>query len=474
MYRGPMITLRDYQQDLVDKARISLAEGHRSTLVVAPTGAGKTIIFSYICQKAYEKGKRILILAHRKELIEQISESLEKFSIPHGFIAAGKFSTNPAAKVFVGSVLSVVNRLGRIAKPDLIILDEAHHAAKKNSWAKCLDHWNDVLKLGVTATPCRLSGEPLKEIFDNMVMGPTTKNLIERKYLCDYRYFCPPVDINFANLKKQAGDYSTKSMDEEINTVAIIGNVIKHYKKYLHESRAVVFCVSIAHAAALARQFKAEGISSGHIWAGMKKDERTEIIRKFRQKEILVLTNVGIVSEGFDLPELDGVILLRPTQSLSLFMQQVGRALRISEGKDKAIILDHVGNYKRHGMPDDERDWSLEGSVSDKKGTSGDAAPKMCPECFYMNEPASLVCVECEHEFLTKDKKVEEIDGELEEVDRSVRKQIEKEGREQRKQEERQARGFEALVELGKKRGYKYPAQWARYRQAARERYNKS
>jgi len=412
-----MIILRDYQQRLVDEARQSFKENIKSVLLCAPTGAGKTVMFSYIAQAAQAKGKKILILAHRTELIDQISETLEKFGVTHDFVIAKK-QYDPSFNIHIGSVLTVINRLRVMNKPDLIILDEAHHAALNNSWNRILSHY-DCFKLGVTATPCRLDGKGLNATFDKLIIGPTTAELIEQKHLIPFKYYGPPNEINFKKFKTVAGDWSAnESMFEEISKPSIVGDVLLHYEKYLMNKKAVVFCINIEHAQIMAETFNRYGVSSACLHSKLKHDEREEIINNFKSGKILVLTNVNIVSEGFDLPDMDGVILLRPTKSLSLYLQQIGRALRKATGKTQAIILDHVSNYKHHGLPDMDREWSLDGVDKKKSKQEAELSIKHCKHCYAVNSSSDTHCFACGKPLISEEQELPETkDGQLEEIE---------------------------------------------------------
>ena len=455
-----MIKLRKYQQQLVDVARKAMSEGNKSVLMVAPTGAGKTIMFSYICKRAALKGAKVLIIAHRKELLDQISEALTSFKIKHGFIAAGR-PENKAASVQVASAQTLVRRLEKTERPTLIIVDEAHHAAKGNTWAKCMTYFGDVLRLGVTATPCRLSGEPLKHVFDKMVTGPTTRHLIDEGFLSKYRYFAPPLNLDLSTVKSIGGDYQAKDLEKKINKTSITGDVIKHYKKIVDGKRAVVFCVTVAHATEITNAFIDDGIPSAVLHANLRMEVRDTLIKRFRLGDIKVLTNVGIVSEGFDLPAIDAVILMRPTQSLSLYLQQVGRALRPYPGKEYAYIIDHVDNIKRHGMPCDQREWSLDEKleVPPKQRQEALLAIKTCVKCLGVNLSKNSHCQHCGTEFRGKMDVIEMTDDNLEEIlDREKIKKAKEESQKKLLEEKRnisKARSLKALKEVQERMGYK-------------------
>lgn len=454
-----MIQLRDYQEDLVRQTRGALMSGSRSPPLVSPVGSGKTVMFSYFTSRILRKGKRCLLLAHRDELLDQISETLAKFEVPHSFIAAGR-SYNKNDKAHVGSVMTVVNRLHKIPKPDVIIVDEAHHCTKKSTWGKVLDYF-DCWKIGVTATPKRLSGEALGDIFDEMILGPDTAELISRGHLSKYKLFVPST-IDVSGIQKRAGDYSKKQLAEASDNLRITGSAIREYEQRARGKRGVAFCVSVEHAKNVAKEFRSHGYNAVWIEGNFAKEIRRTIIQDFRDGKIDVLTSCDIISEGFDLPAIECGIMLRPTHSLSLWIQQCGRALRTYPGKNEAIILDHAGNALRHGLPDQEREWSLEGK-GDKK--DGDSAPpvKICPSCFASQFVGKRQCGFCGFEFDIVPREVEHVDGELVEVDAAMIQQ-------KRRKEQGQAESLEELYQIGLKRGYKHARAWAKHVFNARQR----
>jgi superfamily II DNA or RNA helicase len=258
------------------------------------------------------------------------------------------------------------------------------------------------------------------------------------------------------------GDYKRDELPQAVDKPTITGDAIKHYMKLAPGKRAVVFCVSIEHSKHVVAQFQAAGIPSAHVDGETPTEERDEAVEKFRKGKIQVLSNVELFGEGFDLPSLEVAILLRPTASLGLFIQQTGRALRTSAGKETAIILDHAGNVSRHGLPDEERDWSLEGHQCKTKGEKS-LSVRICPSCFGAQKSGRPVCSFCGFVFETKQRKVEHIDGELSEIDLDQLRRV-------KKSEQGRCSTLEELTELGKKRGYKFPYRWARFLFQARQR----
>lgn len=457
------LTLRDFQLELVTRVRSSFKSGKRSPLVVAPTGSGKTVLFSYFTQAVVRKGNRVLLLAHRAELLDQISATLNQFSVPHSFIAAG-MPFNPASRVHVGSVMSVVRRLNKIAHPDVVIVDEAHHACAA-SWKKVMAAYSKAWKIGVTASPIRLSGEPLGDVFDDMLVGPSVRELIEKGYLSRYRIFAPST-IDTTGLKIRGGDFAANELAGRAS--CITGDAIKEYKKRAAGKRAIAFCVTVGHAKDVASQFAAAGFSSQCIDGSLPKQIRAGIVGMFKAGRIQVLTSCDLISEGFDLPSIEVGIMLRPTQSLGCYIQQAGRALRPYPGKDYAIICDHAGNTARHGLPCDDRQWSLDGKQPKPK------SPVKCPSCYGYQSKPGVVCEYCgaplrdEAAGAARGGRAlpEHVEGELEEIDLAKRSRA-------RFAEQSNATTYEQLVELGKARGYK--ANWAAHIWKARgKRYGRN
>lgn len=453
-----MLNLRSYQADLVERTRASMRTGHKAPLLVSPCGSGKTVIFSYLAEAASRKGNRVLILAHRDELIEQISDALKQFQVPHSFVAAGR-PFNPASRVHVGSTQTVVRRLGKAPRPDIIVCDEAHRAVAA-SWKKIFQAFPKAYRIGVTATACRLSGEPLGEVFDDLIAGPSVRELIELGHLCRYKIFAPST-VDMSGVKTRGGDYAKSDLSKAVDKPNITGDAVTHYRRLAGGKRAVVFCTSITHAQHVAAEFRAAGYSSGVIDGTMDRFARKVLVNRFRLGEIQVMTSCDILSEGFNLPSIECAIMLRPTMSLNLHIQQSGRALRPMPGKEHATILDHVGNVDRHGLPCDDRQWSLDGKQPKPK------SPIKCPSCYGYQSKPGVVCEYCgaplrdEAAGLARGGRAlpEQVEGELEEIDLAKRSRA-------RLAEQSKATTYEQLVELGKARGYK--PNWARHIYEAR------
>lgn len=372
--------LRPYQADLVEGARKSFRKGHKGVCLVASTGAGKTPTLCSIVSGAVANGKRVLVLAHRMRLLKQIAETLDRFNTCYEFAGSRARSRYLCT---LGMVETVRRRMSKMEEPDIIIVDEAQHSCS-SQYLSIFAHWPNAKRIGMTATPSRTDGKGLIEVFSDIVIGPSMAWLIENGFLARYRYLEIPLHIDMAAIKKDAnGDYNEKSASSVIRKAHIVGDVIDNYRKYLNGKTAIVFCTGIAHAKEVAEQFNEAGIKSSHIDGTMKDGEQEELLGGLASGKITCLMSADLVSEGVDVSNVSGVILLRPTQSVVVFLQQVGRALRLKTDGSHAVVLDHVGNCRNHGYPADERAWSLDGAPK----TPGTIKTRTCGRCQRVFDP---------------------------------------------------------------------------------------
>lgn len=383
--------LRDYQTKAISDLRSSFKQGNKSPLLVMPTGSGKTVVFAQISKTLELNKKNVLILVHRKELVDQASNKLEYVDVFHGIIASGyKGKTN---NIQVASVQTLVRRLESINyKPDYLIIDEAHHAAA-GTWQKIINYYKDTFKIGCTATPERLDGKGLGDYFDDMVLGPDTATLIEQGYLAPYKVYAPPFKVNLDKIRTRVGDYSKTELVEEMSKTSIIGDAVEQYRKHADGLPAIAFCVSIKHAEDVKNKFLEAGYKAAIVHGEMKTTERDDAIKGLANGSVQVLTSVDVISEGTDVPIVAAAILLRPTQSLALYLQQVGRILRPQENKT-AIILDHVNSTRTHGFVDDDREWDLNPITKHTRKGVKAVGVETCKQCFatYKPQPACPVC----------------------------------------------------------------------------------
>jgi superfamily II DNA or RNA helicase len=394
-----------------------------------------------------------MILVHRQELMAQCSRSLADIGVAHGLISA-KRTADPTHHVQVASVQTLVRRLDHIQAPNLIIMDEAHHAMA-GSWARVLSHYPQARVLGVTATPCRLDGGNLGDVFDELIIGPQVSELMAAGYLCPVSYYAPST-VDLAGVHTVAGDYNRKELNERVDKPTITGDAIAHYRKLAHGLPCVVFCASVAHAENVCAQYVSAGYQARVLEGTMTDAARADAVAALADGRITHLVTVDIVSEGFDLPVVTVCQMLRATQSLGLYLQQLGRVMRIHPGKKRAIVLDHVGNVMRHGFAEDHRDWSLEGSVRRGRG-SKDAGPKyrQCPQCYAVHPPAPT-CPQCGYAHAIEDRTPDQVAGELEELKADMM-------RREARREQGRAQTLDDLIAVGRARGMKNPYGWARH-----------
>ena len=451
------MTLRPYQNQLANDIRAAFGSGANRPLAVSPTGSGKTVLFSYITSQVLKRGSRVIIVAHRREILDQISATLKRVGVSHGFIQAGKStSTQPA---MVASIQTLARRLDTIPAPDLVIIDEAHHSVSK-SYVQMFAAWPTAKFIGVTATPERLDGKGLGAMFDRMVMGPSVQWLIDNGFLAQPVYYAPREVVDLSQVHTVAGDFDRSEAEEIVDTPRITGDAVTHYVRFCNRQRAVAFCISVAHAQHVADTFNSCGIPSASIDGTLDPEVRKQRVEDLTAGKILVLTSCELISEGFDLPAVNAAILLRPTHSLSMHLQQVGRALRPYPGKTNAIILDHVGNCLRHGLAEQERDWDLSGREKRLKKSSL-VETKQCSKCFAIF--AGTVCPQCGSQREIAVREIEEVDGELQRL--SI-EDISKKREERR--EEGKCKTLDDFRALAKLRGYKLG--WAFFRWQARQR----
>lgn len=401
------MNLRNYQQQAVDEIRAAFANGKQKPLLVAPTGAGKTVIFCYIAQAAAALGNRVTILVHRQELVDQTSRALNAYGVAHGVIAGGRTDSR-AHLVQVASVQTLARRLAKYDHPQLVIVDEAHHAAA-GTWGRVLAHYEEARVLGVTATPLRLDGKGLDNVFDELIHGPKVGELIDQGFLSRPQYWSKPL-MDASSARITMGDYVIEDLNAML-TDAIMGDAVTEYKRRADGLPAIAFCPSINKARAVADAFKAAGYRWGTIDGTLDKGARRELVEMLGDGRLHGLSACEIVSEGFDLPVVTAAILLRPTASLSMHLQQIGRVLRTHSNKERAIIIDHAGNLHKHGAAEDEREWSL-GARKKKKGKTA-VMMKDCPQCYCCVALACKFCPECDHEFDVSERGAKEIDGNL-------------------------------------------------------------
>lgn len=434
------MALRAYQEALVQKVHDTFRRGIKSACIVLPCGGGKSVIVAEIARRTTEKLNRVLFLVHRIELCEQIERTFRAWGVDMDFCQ-------------ICMVQTACRRLKKIPCPNLIITDETHHS-KSNSYRKIYDFFPNAYRVGVTATPVRLDGSGLGDVYQTLIEGVSAKWLIENRYLSPYTYYAPTVaDLN--GIKTKMGEFETKSVENFLFNRIVFGNVISHYRRLADGKQAICYCVSVKHSSAMAEEFQVNGISAVHIDGTTPKAERQHIIEDFRNGKIKILCNVDLISEGFDVPDCECAILLRPTKSLTLYIQQAMRCMRYKPEKS-AIIIDHVGNYARFGMPDADREWTLESRPKKvRQQAEKEVKVLQCPECFYtfQTEDDVKVCPECGYVFPKKERTLDvEDSAELKNITGFV---LEYDNSPD------QCGSYNDLIRYAKKRGYKMG--WAYY-----------
>jgi len=358
-----VIELRPYQIDGIERCRREVARGRRRIILVAPTGSGKTCIAAAIVARAVEKGRRILFLAHRRELIGQAAAKLAQWSIDAGVILPGS-PHRPEQLVQVASVQSITARAVRgsaieMPEADVVVVDEAHHATAA-TYRAILAAYPDSVVLGLTATPCRADGRGLGSVFDCIVEAPSVSELTRLKHLVPAIVFAPePPDL--AGVKVARGDYHEGQLAERMNTDKLVGDIVTHWHRHAQGRPTVVFASGVKHSIHLKNEFCQSGVIAEHIDGSTPVDERDDILAGLASGKVDLVCNAMVLTEGWDCPVVSCVVLARPTKSLGLFRQMAGRVLRPHEpsGKVDAIILDHAGGVFTHGFVEDDVAWTL-------------------------------------------------------------------------------------------------------------------
>lgn len=424
--------LRDYQIRSIQKIRDAYKNGYKRPILRLDCGAGKTITSAWMAIESAQKGNEVLFLVHRKELLDQTYESFKSLNAD-------------MERIKIDMVITVGNHLENY-NPNFIIADECNFALSK-TWRKVLDHYQNAYVLGLSATPARLDGLAMGDVFDKIIEDVDANELIKMKRLAPYEYYAPVLDIDLSNIGIRNGDYKQEELEQSMMKSKIYGDVIKYYSKFTN-LKSIVYCTTIKHAQDTARIFNENGYKAKSIDSNLSKSERDSIINEFRNNEIDILCNCDLISFGFDVPDCNAVILLRPTQSVSLFIQQSMRSMRYQENKT-AYILDFVGNCYRHGLPTDTRSWTLDGRIrTNNPSGEPDVLARQCEACHLVYAGIQPICPYCGHDNKKTRQQIKiEHDTELERVE-SI-KRIEK------RREQGRAKTLDELLTIERERGYK-------------------
>lgn len=451
------IELYPDQKEFVASIRQALKDGNQSVLGVASTGMGKTIVSAFIAKSAADRGKRVWFLCHLKNLLTQTSKAFWTIGIQHGLIASGK--SRSYLPVQVATIGTLGRRIETMDPPDVMIVDECH-LAMAATWVKVIEWARDsgCIIVGNSATPCRLDGKGLDYLFDEMVEARPMRWLIEHGRLSDYVIYSAPHQADLSEVKKRAGDYATGELEAAMDKPQLIGDAADHWKRYANGLRTICYCISIKHSKHTADHFNANGIPAIHVDGETPQEELKRAIAGFADGKYMVLCNVQLMTTGFDLSAqvdrevpIEAAILLRPTKSVALYMQMVGRALR--KKPRPAVILDHAGMAMEHGLPDDERQWSLEGVEKQKRKKKDDEEEpeptvQWCKQCYFVFRVGPDACPSCGAPVEKQERKINQVDGELVEIDpEELRRQR------QARIERARAQTVEDLVATGMKPG---------------------
>lgn len=437
---------------------------HGAVLLQAPTGVGKTVCGAAIAQRARAKGKAVTFAVHRRNLIRQTAQTMGDFDVPYGYIAAGFSPSNELIQI--ASIDTLRNRLERLPAPDLLVVDECHMAAAA-TWRRVVQYYRDqgARVLGLTATPTRLDGKSLRDLFDHMVLGPEPAWLIENGYLSRYEAYAPSTP-DLEGVRTRMGDFDRQQLTRAVDKPTITGDAAHHYRRLAFGTRAICYCTSIEHSQHAVDHFREAGIPAAHIDGKTPRDEQQRIIEAFANGHYMVLSNCELVTTGFDLSAQVGrevpvetIIMLRPTQSEALALQMLGRGLR--RKPKPAIILDHSGNLLRHGLPDMERAWSLDPKQKRKHNNEQTVSIKQCPQCYFTHLPRPI-CPQCGYIYPVEPREIEVVDGELTRIDIEAMKR-------QQRAEQGRAQTLDQLEAIGRTRGYKKPRAWAHFVLKARQ-----
>lgn len=431
-----MITLRPEDQvPVIEKLRDALKD-HQAVLLRAACGFGKTVVAAYMAQRSSERRRRVVFACHRDSILNQTRGTFDKFGIKYGIIAAG-YPSNPFAVAQIASADTLRNRLHLLKDCALFVVDEGHlwcSRTRKLLIEAARDAGAKIVVL--TATPCRMDGKPLTEIADVMVLGPTEAEMIAAGNLADYEAYAPSrPELNGVHMR--AGDYVTSELEGELDKPSVVGDAVETWKRYARGKRTVAYCISREHARHVQGAYLAAGIAAGYIDGNTPKTEQTQIANDFADGKIEVLASVELLTTGFDLSALVGrdvpiqcVQLLRPTKSLQLAIQMMMRCMRPQSGK--AIILDHANiilntdGTMNHGLPDSDREWSLEGgSVKRIEGVAAFDVT-LCSDCFATYRASKPCCPYCSSERTVKPRAVNAVEGELKRIEKEALKAVAK------------------------------------------------
>lgn len=393
----------------------------RRVLILACTGAGKTALAGFVCVRAIASGKVVMWVVNREEILDQTWDTLLSFGFrpeDMSVIRGDDKRYRANAKVYIGSIQTLMNRTS-LPKVHYLVLDEAHHYLQKNTWSRIPERFPDARIIGLTATP--VPGRGTEPAFDQMIHMAQPSELIAQDFLTAPRVYGVPEDQlpELGNVRVVGGEFVNDDLDKAVNTTKLVGNIVQHWLELAYMRRTVVFCTSVDHANNVAEEYKKHGIAAESFHGKLSKHDRKAVMDRLQAGDTTVIATIGICLEGWDAPHVRCGVIARPTKSLIVAIQMYGRVMRYFNGED-SIILDHAGNTDRHGMPDEDREWTLEGPVA--------TAPrvKTCPECYMIVPANTAVCPGCQHDFRAKEegekrvREIKELEGKLVEKKRAA------------------------------------------------------
>lgn len=422
--------LRQYQKDVLNGIIKSNKEGHDNIILQAATGAGKTVMSSALIRYFVEQDQDVVFLAHRRELIIQASNTMRELGVGHGIIMAG-IAPNGFERVQVASIdtlraRAIDTQKMELPKAALLVIDEAHRSMSP-TYLKLIAKYKELynpLVVGLTATPVRADGTGLGLVYSDMVKAPGIKDLTASGSLVEADYYAPSVP-DLRKVGNVAGDYNGKELNDAMDKPKLVGNIVETWKHLAKGTSTIVFASGVKHSQSLTEQFIDAGISAAHLDGSTENSERERILEEFNKGLITVLCNCMVLTEGFDAPIAKTCILARPTKSLSLYIQMVGRVLRPYPGKDRAIVIDHSGAVYTNGFATDEHDWKLgTGKVQENERTEPEDREEKqvtCEGCFHVHT-GSNICPRCGHINSSKSAYVGYVEGMLGLVSKKTKK----------------------------------------------------
>lgn len=452
------VTLRPYQEKSVHEVRVAMRDGHKNVLLQMPTGAGKTITSGFIMGSAADRGNDGIFICNRVELLAQTGKAFDRLGIRHSYIAP-EFRPDYSSRVQVASIdtLKVRIRKGLVKPPKMVVWDECRSLGAKG-WTDVFKWFQDqgTLQIGLDATPIRLDGKPMADYFSHLVHGPSYSELQALGALVPFDCYGPK-GVDLTGIRTKGHDYDHDQVEEAVDKPQLVGDVVDHYLQHARGKLGITFAVSRKHSIHLAEAYNAAGIPAAHVDGDSDPHFRREAVKRFRRRELLQLCNVDLFTAGFDVPGVECISDVAPTQSLSKALQKWGRGSRPDEenpAKLSCVLLDHAGNWERHGLPDMDRTWSLEGrprGAAAKKKEQQEAAVlvRQCEDCMHVHPPRPT-CPKCGFVYPIQSRTIEQVEGEL----KKLTKEEVAARKDQQKREVKGARTLDDLKRIEAERGY--------------------